>query len=519
LESGLDLIIEGNILTMTTQQPIADAVGIKDGKIVTVGTLKDVSKDKGEQTRQLDLKDKTILPGFIDSHMHPLITGITDAGVDLSGVRSIEDTLDCIKKGVDNTPPGKRVLCFLFQDKLLQENRYPTKDELNDISTQHPIIVFHNDLHFAMLNDMALKLIDLPEGLDGVVTDADNKPTGYIEDPAIMDVDAKITKNLTDSEILNAINASAQLALRSGITTLHMKESMNVIRIIIKNEADIPVRIKPLVYVYDISDTSIIDEIVSNENLRERACICLLGDGTFDGHTAATFEPYTDDPTTYGMLFYTDEELYRFTKKVHDANFQLSIHAISDRSIEQALCVYERVVKENPRDNHRHRFEHFEVPTKSQLKRVSKMGLTAGMQPMFIPVCAGLDLEGYRQFIGEDRVNRSNAYRMILDEDILVAGGSDSPVTAMSALKGIQACLTHPNKAQRIDLYEALQLFTINGAKIGFEEDIKGSIEPGKLADFAVLEQNPYHVSPDEIGDINIEMTIKGGDIVFKKEV
>ena len=152
------------------------------------------------------------------------------------------------------------------------------------------------------------------------------------------------------------------------------------------------------------------------------------------------------------------------------------------------------------------------------MKRAVKRQLAAGMQPMFVPVCEGPDLEGYRKFIGEERVKRSNAFRTIIDEGLLVAGGSDSPVTPMSALQGVQACLTHPLEEQRISLYEALRLFTINSARIGFEEDIKGSVEKGKFADFVVLSRDPYQVPHDEIGNITVEMTILGGNIVYQNK-
>jgi predicted amidohydrolase YtcJ len=518
MQPNLDLIIKSNILTMANQQPRAQAVGVKNGKIAAVGSLDELTKAKGNDTLVLDLKGKTVLPSFIDSHMHPVFTGMVHAGVDLSAVNTIDDTLVKIKKRVEKTHPGVWIQGFRFQDKLLQEKRFPTKQELDDISTAHPIIIFHNDLHFAMMNTTAMQQIDFPAELEGVQTNEVHEPTGYIEDPAILEIDAKIRELLDDEGILEQVILSAQLALQEGITSLHMKESLDVIRIIIQNHDRIPVRFKPLVLVTDINDMDALDEIVASDNLRQNACICLIADGTFDGHTAATLEPYTDDPSTWGMLFYDDEAMYRFMRKAHQADLQLSVHTVSDRATEQVLTIYEQILDEHPRKDHRHRFEHFEIPTREQLKRTATRRLAAGMQPMFVPVCEGPDLEGYRKFIGEERVKRSNAFRTIIDEGLLVAGGSDSPVTPMSALQGIQACLTHPLEEQRISLYEALRLFTINSAKIGFEEDSKGSIEKGKLADFVVLSQDPYQVPHDEIGNITVEMTILGGNIVYQNK-
>jgi predicted amidohydrolase YtcJ len=145
---------------MANQQPRVQAVGVKNGKIAAVGSLDELTKAKGNDTLVLDLKGKTVLPGFIDSHMHPVLTGMVQAGVDLSAVHTIDDTLVKIKKRVEKTHPGVWILCFRFQDKLLQEKRFPTKQELDDISTAHPIIIFHNDLHFAMMNTPAMQQID-----------------------------------------------------------------------------------------------------------------------------------------------------------------------------------------------------------------------------------------------------------------------------------------------------------------------------------------------------------------------
>ena len=136
---------------------------------------------------------------------------------------------------------------------------------------------------------------------------------------------------------------------------------------------------------------------------------------------------------------------------------------------------------------------------------------------MFIPFCEGPDREYYRTLIGEERIKRSHVFRSILDEGVLVSGGSDSPVTRMNPLGGIHAMVNHPMEEQRIDIHEALEVFTINGARIGFEEDIKGSIEPGKLADFVVLSDDPYMIPKEEIGNIQVEMTIVGGNIVYRK--
>jgi hypothetical protein len=515
MNDALDLIITGHFITMANEKPYTRAVGVKNERIVIVGTVEEVMNQKGPHTDLLKLDDKWILPGFIDSHMHPLQTGVYMQGVDLSTVKNIAQALKKIAERADRTPHGEWIQCFRYQDKLIAEQRYPTQKELDDVSTRHPIVVMHNDVHFAMLNSRALELLDVPLDNPGVEKNSEGKATGYISDPAISSVLRQFDAMLTDEEKLDRIRTSIELALAEGVTTLHMKESLNVIQLILEHEKELSIRIKPLVILKESDEMADLEKIILNPILLDRACICLFGDGTFDGHTGATLEPYADDPLSWGILIWEDAAMYRIMEKAHRAGLQLSVHTVGDRATEQALCLYEALLAAHPRKDHRHRFEHYEIPTMEQIKRSARAGLTAGMQPMLIPVCCGSDLEGYRPFIGDETVRRVSPFRWIQDEGVLVAGGSDSPVTPISPLKGIQTCLTHPLTHFRLTRYEALKWYGINGSKIGFEEKEKGSIETGKFADFAVLAQNPYEVSAEKIGNIPVEMTILGGKVVY----
>jgi hypothetical protein len=240
-----------------------------------------------------------------------------------------------------------------------------------------------------------------------------------------------------------------------------------------------------------------------------------LTDGSVDALTAALYEPYSNDPTKLGMLYHTDEDFYKLIEKVHKAGCQISIHAESDRSIDQVLWAYEKVLEKYPRKDHRHRIEHFELVTMKQIKWATRLGVALAMQPAFMTVCE--NLEDYRVLFGEERIKRFHPYRSILNEGALVAGGSDSPVTRINPLEGIHALVNHVIKEQRIDVHEAIEMFTINGAIIGFEENIKGNIEPGKLADFVVLSDDPYRIPREKIRDIKVEMTIVGGKVVYNK--
>jgi predicted amidohydrolase YtcJ len=515
MAKNMDLIIKGNIITVVNQKPRAEAIGIKGEKIVSVGTVKEVEADAGENIEVLDLKGKTILPGFIDTHAHPMGQGRNRMGVDLSTVTTIAETLNKVGQRVKTTPEGKWVFCPAYNRLYVKENRFPTLKELDDISTKHLISIQHVDGHFSQLNTAALNFLKLEAGMPGVVTGPDGKPTGLIEDPASGKTLEIIGALTNDDERMTALKLVTDEAVSVGITTLFAKEPLETQEFIHKNLKKIPVRIHPMV-MGATRGVLVLEKIMKADFLGEHVCVATAADGSIEAHTAALFEPYTNAPETLGMLVFTDDELYNFVERSHKAGFQISIHAESERCIEQVLWAYEKVLEKYPRKDHRHRIEHYEVPSIRQIKRTARMGVIAAMQPAFIPFCEGPNLEYYRAILGEERLKRANAFRSVLDEGIIVSGGSDTPVTRMNPLLGIHYCVNHPLKEQRIDVYEAIELFTINGAKTGFEENLKGSIEPGKLADFVVLSDDPYRIPGDKIKEIKVEMTIVGGRVVYK---
>ena len=508
-----DLIIQGNILTLSDAQPRVEAVGVKGGKIAMIGDCTEVKKKAGKDTQYLALKDQTVIPGFIETHMHPTYVGNVLLNVDLSAATSISDILQKLEDKKNSTPAGDPILGLCFNYDIVNERKLPTRQELDKLSSTHPIMVLVYDVHSAMLNTPMLEKIGLPEDTAGFVRDSNGLPTGLIEDPAIALVLQKLLPE-NENDIITAVNAAVKEALSVGITTLHMKEPLANLKAILKNEQSLPIRIKPLIISRSPNHEDL-PEILKSETYRDRATIAFFADGAPDSKTAAFFEPYCQDLTNYGMLYYQDDDLEKLVEKTHRAGFQISVHTCGTRATEQVLKIYQKVLNKYPRSDHRHRIEHFEMPLGDQIKRAVDLELALAMQPMFLYLSGEETFENIRSLLGSDRVNRWKPFRSILDAGGLVAGGSDAPVTKMSPLKGIQACILHPNKHQRITLYEALKLFTTNGAHIGFEEHLKGSIEPGKLADFTVLSENPYSVKPGEVGDIKVAMTIVGGEVVF----
>lgn len=512
----LDLIIRGNIITVASHQPRAEAVGIVSEKIVAVGTWKDVAADVGTATRVMDLTGKTILPGFIDNHAHLMRTGKNRLSVDLSPAGTVREATESIKQKVMKTPPGSLIFCTDYNRQRVAEKRYPTKQELDTLSDQHLIWIQHYDGHDSQLNSLAVETFQFKAGTEGVELDSNGEVTGLITDPAIGSLISAGDNYSDPGQAKEALLVATHEAAAAGITTVFAKEGLENAEFIMNNVSELPVRIHPMVFLG--FGAASLDEALNSKLLGTPICICNLTDGSIESRTAAMYEPYADDPANLGILHYTDEELYAFVEKAHRAGCQISLHAEADRAIDQALRVYEKVLENYPRQDHRHRIEHFEVATHRQINHVARLGITLAMQPMFITVCEGPNLDYYRSLLGEERIKRGHMFRSILNKVILVSGGSDSPVTKMNPLAGIQACVNHPLKEQRIDVYEAIEMFTINGAKTGFEEDKKGSIEVGKLADFVVLSDDPYRVPKGTIGAIKVETTIVGGKTVYQRE-
>ena len=308
------------------------------------------------------------------------------------------------------------------------------------------------------------------------------------------------------------VKAVCDEALRAGLTTLHALDGAQaagdpgVIALQAHGERGTP---RILVY-YQTRD---VDAVLRLGLPRLGGCGACWVDGAFTPHTARLLEPYADQTDTFGMLYFEDEEIRRLFGEAHRAGLQISVHCVGDGAVEQALSAYEVVLTEHPRADHRHRIEHAELIMADQIDRARRLGLAFAIQPAFNHFWR--NDEFYPGVIGLERAARVDPVRTLVDAGLLVAGGSDSPVTPLRPLLGIHSAVNHSNPAERVEAITALRLFTENAARIGFEENDKGTLTPGKLADMVVLGANPMQVPPSELKDIPVEMTIVGGEVVY----
>ena len=510
-----DTLVYGNIYTMDLRKPEAEVIGIKDGKIRFCGTRRASSLLKAKRT--LDFRGKTILPGFIDTHVHVIPAGIFMKGADLSKAKTVSDVLDLLRENAGKTAPKDWILGAYFQDKLIAEKRFPTKEELDAVSKDRPVLICHNDLHPIAFNTKALEILKVRPDKPGVITDENGEMTGQVEDPGCVDMLADILAKMGIASILDGIFLVDDYAAAHGVTTVFGKDVLDILLLREIAKDLFKIEFVPMWYSDGCRDLASLEKFLKNKMFAGRACVCAFADGAFDGHSAALAEPYTDRPDTKGILNYSDEEMYAFTMTAHRAGAQVSFHAIGDAAVDQVLRVYERVLADCPREDHRLRIEHFEEPTKEAIEKAASLRVALSMQPLLLEVCEKMDFSGYAGFIG-DRVLRCSPYRSVLDHGLLVGGGTDFPVTPMDVLHGAKIAMTHPVESERITLQECLEMNTSEAAKLGFLENRKGRLAFGLDADFIVLDQDPYAVETDALDGIKIEKTFRGGRCVFDAE-
>jgi hypothetical protein len=249
---------------------------------------------------------------------------------------------------------------------------------------------------------------------------------------------------------------------------------------------------------------------------------CVWVDGSYFEHTAGLVEPYTDQPCTCGSLYFAQHELDKFVWEAHRAGLQVSMHAIGDAAIEQLLLSFERALQREPRADHRHRIEHFSLPTASHIERTARLGLIASMQPNFA-AHPPVDESGRRTgggleaLLGTERFEHRHPYRTLLDAGILVAAGSDADPSPMGPLVGAQLLASHPEAQRRLTACETLQLYTVNAARAAFEEADKGTLSVGKLADLVVLGNDPLTASAASLASIPVELTMVGGQVAYQR--
>lgn len=523
--------INGKIYTVNEKLPFAEAVITQGEKIVFVGSQRDAEELIEKNTKKIDLKGRLMLPGFIDNHTHFTHGGFYLLGIDLRPAKSTQEFKQLIKEYV-NQHEGKWVTGGYWDHEQWEINNLPTKEMIDEFSPNTPIFISRFDGHMALANSYALKLAGItkdtpsPEGGLIVKDKKTGEPTGILKDLAKDLIDSIIPEPSLE-EYKQATLRALQEARENGITSIQDITYKNDLTTYqnLEKEGLLSCRIYtrlPLSEYKDLVNSGI--QVGSGSDKLKIGSLKEFADGSLGSSTALFFEPYDQDPSTCGLAMdiVTDGRLKEWSFDADKNKLQISIHAIGDNANYLMLNMFEEIIDVNPKWDRRFRIEHAQHVRFEDILRFAKLGIIASVQPYHC-IDDGVWAE---KRIG-DRIKYTHPYKSFLDANVKTCFGSDWPVAPLNAIYGIYAATTrrtlddnNPNgwiPEQKISVEDAIRCYTINNAYAAFEENIKGSIEVGKLADLVVLSNDIFSINPVKIKDVKVDMTVFDGKIIYMR--
>ncbi len=535
------VFLGGVVLTMNSDQPIAEAVAIERDRIVAVGNRADVESHIQAGAQVHDLEGRTLLPGFIDAHGHFPASGLRVIGVDVNSppigtTRTISALTVALQAKAAETDAGEWIFGFGYDDTLLAEKRHPTREDLDAASSDHPIFVMHVSGHMAVANSLALELAGIDENTpdpDGGVIVKDPKTgrlTGLLEENAAKPLQVIATDFSVWDFIAMVENAAAEYAsvgvttAQSGGVNLQIAQGLKWA----SRLGMVPFRLE-LWPLFDELGPKLLDGSVDRASLsgdRVRiGAIKIIADGSIQGFTGYLSEPYHvpfhGDPSYRGYPRVSRDDLVDAVSKYHEAGFQLAIHGNGDASIDDIIHAVGEAQRKHPREDARTIVIHSQMAREDQLDDMKRLGMT----PSFF--AAHTYYWGDRHwstFMGPDRAARMSPTKSALDRDLRFSVHLDTPVTPMIPVLAVWSAVNRIStggrvigEEQRIDPMQALRAVTIDAAWQIFREEELGSIEVGKLADLVVLAGNPLE-QPDAIRDLEVEQTFVGGVTIYQSK-
>jgi predicted amidohydrolase YtcJ len=522
------ILYNANILTIDSAQARAGAVAIADGRFLAVGSNDDVRHMAKAGTRQVDVGGKTVVPGFIDAHTHPCYAGIRHLRWVDCDLRSIAEIQNAIRTRAAKTLPGDWVIGFKYDDTKTQEGRKLTREDLDAATTDHPVFIEHRGGHTAYVNSLAFRRTEVTEDTaDPAGGKFDRDPTsgrltGGLRENATEPFRRLLPVNFSRDEMRQGVKLISQMMVRTGVTSVGDAEATPEDLLAYQDAREAG---ELCFRVYCFLQYQFLDRMTAagvrtglgDEWLRIGA-IKLVCDGSISERTARLSQPYVGRPSDYGILVHNEEELYENARKAHAAGWQIGTHANGDAAIDIMLRIYERLQRAMPRRDPRYRLEHCTVVNPALIERIRALGAI----PTPFSTYVYYHGEKMREY-GPERLNWMFAVRSFLDAGIHVTQASDYPPGPFEPMMALRSEVTRTDShgnvwgpKQRITVEEALRVGTINGAYASFEENQKGSITAGKLADLVVLGRDPLRVDPMELIEIPIERTMAGGRWVYE---
>ncbi|MBE0393393.1 amidohydrolase [Flavobacterium sp. PL002] len=520
-----DLIITNAVIwTGNPNQKEVQAMAISGDAVLALGTNQEMNELRGKKTKMVDARGNFITPGFIDSHVHLLQGGNSLLSVMLRDAKTPAEFTKRIADFTEKLAPGEWILEGNW-DHTLWGGALPVKEWIDKYTLDNPVVVYRLDGHMLLANSAALKYAgidkntrDVPEG--EIVRDKNGNPTGILKGNAMLLMQDKIPE-LTQLQKTNALKAAMVYFAANGVTSVHDLDSLSSYKTAKKQEKkhDLTLRIygaRPLNKWIEIADTDL-----QNDKWLKRGLLKGFVDGTLGSHTAAFNADYTDKANDKGFLITDQKKLSEWIFSADKANLNITVHAIGDHAIHTILTIYEDLITKNGKKDRRLRVEHAQHIAPEDMRKFAELGIIASVQPYH----AIDDGRWAEKLIGPERIKTTYAFKSLLDAKTKVVFGSDWPVAPTSPLLGIYAAVTrrtldgkNPNgwiPEQKITVEQALNAYTKDAAYASFDEKVKGTLEPGKLADFVIINGDLTKIDPVKIKDLSVLMTYVGGKKVY----
>jgi hypothetical protein len=535
------ILYNGKIRTFTSDTSTCEALACAGSRIVATGNSDDIRRLAGPDTEVIDLKGRTAIPGLTDTHVHLSEKGtaemeLVDCRDFYVDVNSVSDILQRLANAAAKAPKDSWIVAHgsPMQDFRINDKRFPDKHDLDRAVPDHPVSVSFG-AHITIGNTLALAAAkitrDTPDPAGGHIRHdpQTGEPTGELHERAQL-ILKKVAPEFNYLQLKDGIVFALNQCLQRGVTTVHdivrYAEPVRAYQEIYK-EGRMHARVNIL--------PRVIESMIESKSLIELGLITGFGndwlriggvkmsiDGGITGRNACFHEPYENDEHNHGIIRIQQDELNHTVQVCHDAGLRCCVHAIGDKAFDMALDAYENAIEHSPRKDHRHRIEHMGnwLATPKLIQRMVRSGIVAIPNIAFAYYIGDAILD----CVGERRLTKAFPFRTLLKNGVIIAGGSDSPgYWPVDPLRDIATAASRKMRwgdvwvpEERISVSEAFAMHTTTASWVGFEENDKGTLDVGKLADIAVLAEDPFAVAPEKIRELNVEMTLVGGEIKYQ---
>jgi predicted amidohydrolase YtcJ len=540
MQSADTVVLHGRIYTMNAKKPWAEALAISGEHIVAVGTDAEIAKLQSKDTKVVDAQGRLVLPGFTDCHIHFLSGALSLDRANLEGAKDAADIQQLLREYAAKHP-GQDWILGRGWNYAMFPTSLPDKKYLDEVFPDRPALLEGFDGHTYWANSKALALANItkntPDPPNGIIVrdPQTGEATGALKEAA-QDLVAEIVPKPTRGEKLAALRAGVHWANENGLTRVHSAggdfEEFELYDELLRH-GDLTLRF----YISYFQDPPELrpKDISAIEDARKKytgdwlsaGAVKFMIDGVVESHTAAMLDPYSDDPSLKGRLFWDPDKYKSAIAELDKRGLQLFTHAIGDYGIRTALDAYENAEKVNRGSRGRFRIEHIETMTARDIPRFGKLGVIASMQPLHsYPDNDTLDV--WARNIGMDRASRAWVWKSIAHDGGKLAFGSDWPVVTLNPFLGIQTAVTRQTAegrpkngfvpSERLSVADAIRGYTQGAAFAGFREKSEGSLEPGKLADLIIVSQDLFEIDPHKINETKVLTTVVGGRVVFQSQ-